>query len=698
MPIRLTRNGDTLNVKLSGIADKDEFSEKLQRVKRIDGARWDPATRVWQFPNEIGTAMKIVNSLHPEMSAEVNGWIREAGTQIAEELTTLHGIDADVLVPWGGRLFDYQRADVDFFAEHPRSINANEMGLGKTIESLSAVAEQLLRYRYEYASKLRVGETESRASSSTRANGDSEAPSEDQSNHYGGQESSMRGLRDSASSGAYGLGSRSGEEVVRARPVDEETTSIGSEQSRGSRTERNREMRRTLLELSSSTTFHGLVIGPSSSLHGWKREIEEGPESWPDGEWVPQRAHLIDARTKIARRKQLADAVAAGGWILVNWEKVRYDTKKLSKMPLPEIFKVKFDAVIADEAHRAKNPEAQQTKGLWKFEAPIQLALSGTPVQNHPGDLWSLLRWIRPEQFSRANAGGGYWAFHHTYVDDYAGYKGHRVITGVKNPDGLRFLLADKLVRHLKKDVLKSLPDKLPPIHVEVDMTPVQKTLYKTAENKMWLEIDEAIEKGEVDPTSVATAVRDGDAKKLQYLIPNGVARMTRLRQIRSSPAILGGEDSSGPMDAVMEIIKDADPEKKFVVFTWYRETADLLVARLNRQKPPISAEAYHGGVPMGDARKEMEERFQQGDLRIIVGTIETMGESIDLYAADTAIFLERGWVPGKNNQALDRLHRHGQKNVVTPIIIEAVDTIDTGRLAETNKRKELMATQLGLG
>lgn len=204
-----------------------------------------------------------------------------------------------------------------------------------------------------------------------------------------------------------------------------------------------------------------LVVCPNSVARKWKREIET---------WADEPAVIIDGKNPAARLKQLEKGKEAG-WVIVNWEKLRI---------MPQLAEVEWGAVIADEAHRAKNRKAKQTKALWKLRAPIQLALTGTPIQNSPDELWSLLKWLYPKDYT------SYWRFFNDYVDYYEGHFG-RIITGVKNADELRFELSDKLVRR-DKSVLG-----LPPItwdYVPIELTPKQRKLYTEAEKEIWIKIE----------------------------------------------------------------------------------------------------------------------------------------------------------------------------------------------------------------
>ena len=394
-----------------------------------------------------------------------------------------------------------------------------------------------------------------------------------------------------------------------------------------------------------------LVVCPNSVRKKWAREIKQ---------WTGEEAIIIDGANPAKRKAQLERAVKFSKWAVINWEKLRI---------MPELQKVKWRAVIADEAHRAKNRKAKQTKALWKITAPIQLALTGTPIQNSPDELWSLLKWLYPKTYT------SYWRFFNDYVDYYEGHFG-RIITGVRNPDLLRFELADKLVRRTKDEVLD-----LPEItwdYVPVQLTPEQRRLYSEAEREIWIKIEQD------------AAAGDTEAEKMLedqlYFLQNGAARTTRLRQIASSPALLGGKDESGKLDAAVELIADAPPDKQFVVFTEFKPTVAALCERL--EKRGVSVDAFTGETPQSK-RDVIIDGFQNGESRVLCMTRDTGGEGIDLYAADTAIFIERHWNPSRNQQAESRLHRMGQENPVQIVVLIAEDTVDDGKVEPINRKKE---------
>lgn len=139
-----------------------------------------------------------------------------------------------------------------------------------------------------------------------------------------------------------------------------------------------------------------------------------------------------------------------------------------------------------------------------------------------------------------------------------------------------------------------------------------------------------------------------------------------------------------------MEIIQDAPADKQFVVFTEFKRTAEILCERLKD-----GADYIHGEIAQG-RRQEIVDAFQRRELRVLAMTRDTGGEGIDLFAADTAIFVERHWTPARNEQAEARLHRMGQTRPVQIINLVAVDTVDDGKVLPTNARKsEIVRTVL---
>lgn len=426
-----------------------------------------------------------------------------------------------------------------------------------------------------------------------------------------------------------------------------------------------------------------LVIAPASVLDHWRRELKK----WAD---VPdEKIVIVDASGKDAAKKR-AEQVAAvpeGGWCLVNWEKLQKRVKLAGESAKKKgpLDKVKWYGVIADEAHRAKNHDSQQSKAMQRLRAPIQIAATGTPVMNNPGELYALLAWLRPEQYT------SYWAFYYSYTEFYKGYQGRDVIIGVKNADDLRFELSDKMVRRTKREIHPDIPEPLDPIIYEPPMSAKQAKIYAEAEKDFWFEIAQAPDISKEQKLEMVEALEDENLsiETVKMMIPNAAARTMRLRQVATSPAILGGEDVSSKLDEAEQIVLSNGIDQPFVWFAWFKDTVDLLVKRF--RELGADANGFHGGNSTREERANMAAAFQAGEFSIICATIKTGGTGIDLFRAADCGFIEEDWVPGENQQAFDRIDRKGQGFHPQRHILRAPDTVDVGKIAPKLATKQLI-------
>lgn len=635
MPATLTRDGDRLVLDLS-TARGSEFNDALTKVREIAGKQFDWDTKLWSFPDEPMVADKILRTIQPQASDDLLEWIRGARTREAEEVTTPIPDDAEILVPWGNQrmpwqpekindlafngLFDFQRAAVAHLARVKRAILADDMGLGKTVQGISAVEEYRLR-----------------------------------------------------------------------NPSDDGTLRDGPK----------------------------LVVAPKSVTRGWLRELERWLEPGTFG------VQVADNSNPAKRHEQVAQAIRDDLWLIINWEQlrikheiikitsrggaVRREKRLTMKEPLFQVpwaawmhlglddldvrtvdrlkgakDKVQVGrwlAILADEIHRAKNPRAKQSRGLHRTDAELMLGFTGTPVMNSPDELWSLLHWLWPTQYTSHDK------FFNMYVDYYEETYGSRqgkIITGVKNPDGLRFELRGRVVRRTQGSV-RSLPGHRR-IYFPVELLPAQKKTYKEAERQMWVEIEKAIDAGDINAARTGEALMTGNTSSL-YAIPNGGARVVRLQQIIENLALLGGPDVSATMDEFEDRFEDSRPEP-WVVFCKFRESASLLADRL--RKNHSANVAIYTGEQSAVERTRIEDRFQRGELDAIVGTLGALKEGITLTRANRGYFLTRDWVPAGNEQPEARYaDRIGQHRKSTTFIPQAIGTVATSKVEPINRLKE---------
>jgi SNF2 family DNA or RNA helicase len=429
------------------------------------------------------------------------------------------------------------------------------------------------------------------------------------------------------------------------------------------------------------------VIAPASVLDHWRRELKK---------WArvsDERITIIDGKTPAKREEQLAGAVAKpGAWVLLNWEKLQKRVKLVgasSKKKGP-LDKVKWLAVIADESHRAKTHDSQTAKGLYKLRAPVQIAASGTPVLNAPGELYSILHWLNPTQYT------SYWAFYYSYTESYKGFQGRDVVIGVKNADGLRFELAPRMVRRTKRELFPSLPAPLDPIIYTPPMSAKQASLYAEAEKAFWLDIAQANDIASEKKVEIAEGLEAEalDIETVKLMIPNAAARTTRLRQIATSPALLGGDDVSSKLDEAEQLVLSGPTDNPWVFFTWFKGAVDLLVKRFDALG--IDARGFSGDNSRIE-RADLAEHFQAGDFPIVCATIATAGVGINLHRAADCVFIEQDWVPGQNLQAFGRIDRMGQTFHPQRHIMMTPNTVDTGSISpKLGLKTEIVSALMG--
>lgn len=624
MPVTLSRDGeDFLAVDLRTCRG-GEFKEALDKVRDIPGRKYDPERKLWLLPAEAAVAQKAIVALSPIINdTELETWIKDAAAEATAELATKLPDDVELAIPWATDRAPWQPQELSLGEE--RTPFKGLMKHQRPVVDLAAQQKRLL-----------ICDDQGLGKCAMSLSGFAEYV-----------------LRDSSNTGSV-------ENASSFRSV-----AIHPEYQKPK-----------------------LVVCPNSVKGTWEREIKM---------WLGEEAAVIEGSNAKARQRRLEEAIDNNCWVIVNWEQLQIQKKKIKlrnggtkttkEMKQPLFEKTEWGAVIGDEVHRAKNRKALTSQGLWRVTAPFMAGLSGTPLMNDPSELWSVLRWLWPNDYHEAGrrhspAARAFWAFYDEYVDYTEGYFGKEV-NGVRNPDALRLELKDRLVRRTKGQVLD-----LPPkhrIYVPLTLNTKQAKLYADAEKAMWLEIEQEAKQGDTDAQRFIKKAAEGASREELLKIPNGAARTVRLRQIIESPALLGGPDDSAVLDSCVDKIMDSRPEQ-WIVFTEFRETTNLLKERLRKKK--LKAETFTGEVDSHE-RGELEQRFQDGDVDVLIGTIKAMNSGITLTAGNNQYWVSRDWVPAINEQGEDRQHRISQTDTVSVFIAQPDNTVAVSKITPTNKAKE---------
>jgi superfamily II DNA or RNA helicase len=305
-------------------------------------------------------------------------------------------------------------------------------------------------------------------------------------------------------------------------------------------------------------------------------------------------------------------------------------------MRVPALLDMHWSIVVLDEAQAIKNPGAQQTRAVKKLHSRVRFALTGTPVENSLGDLWSLFDFICPGLLGSAKAFGSF-------------------VKRLESGDGaayapLRKLVQPYILRRLKSDkrIIGDLPDKTE-IRAYCALSRLQVSLYQAAVQALQQQLSSL----------------DGIARRGAVL-----AFLMRFKQICNHPAQWTGDGHFAPEDSgkfarLQEITEEvASRQEKVLVFTQFQEMTAPLHDFLQKvfKRPGL---VLHGGTAIR-ARKEMVDRFQEEDgPPFFVLSIKAGGTGLNLTAASHVIHFDRWWNPAVENQASDRAYRIGQKKNV---------------------------------
>lgn len=396
-----------------------------------------------------------------------------------------------------------------------------------------------------------------------------------------------------------------------------------------------------------------LIVCPNSVKWSWVDHLR----TWSSERniYVLESAAVVDDSmgatiiqgTRDRREDKLSEVLTTQSEcvVIINYTQLRMHSKALAVFD--------YDVVIADEAHRVGNIKAQQTTAFQKVthNSNYVWMLTGTPVRNNYADLYSMFSICDPIRFS------SYWNFVHVHMQSVPGIYGGVDIIGLRDPAGFNSILSTFMYRVTKKEAMPHLPDKMY-LDYRLVMLPEQHKLYCQMEEEFLVTVEQQL--------------ADGEALKSIIRAPNVAAQLIRLRQICLSPEIIGGPSSSAKIESLKELLCDIDG--RFIVFTCFRKFIPFVEALL--QEMDISYGEIVGGQSSVD-RARVEKDLNSGKIRCIIGTIQSMGEGLNLQAASTAIFCDVDWVPAVNAQAEDRIHRGNIKESPTIIRLFHPGTVE---------------------
>ena len=385
----------------------------------------------------------------------------------------------------------------------------------------------------------------------------------------------------------------------------------------------------TIAFLLSNKDKKSIVITPTALIYNWKNELEKFAPTLKVG--------LLHAAK--SEREKILDNIDNYDVILTTYTTYKNDIDKYKN--------INFDYCIIDEAQNIKNPDAIITKAIKNVNAKVRFALTGTPIENNLMELWSIFDFIMPG-----------------YLYNKSKFKSI-FVNNDKNIIELKNLIKPFILRRTKKEVITELPDKIEQ-KIIIDLEKEHKRAYKGYVNL----ITRKIKENNQDNITV-----------FSYL--------TKLRQLCLSPELMvkNYQGKNSKLDVLINIINDSSDEK-ILVFSQFTKVLEVIGKRLNEENILYS---YLDGKTSAKDRVKLVEEFNTNNNKAFLISLKAGGTGLNLTSANIVVHFDPWWNPAVEDQASDRAHRIGQKNVVNVIKLIAKGTAEERVINLQETKKELI-------
>lgn len=385
----------------------------------------------------------------------------------------------------------------------------------------------------------------------------------------------------------------------------------------------------TLAFLLSEQNKKSMVVTPTALIYNWKSEFER---------FAPDiKVALVygnrEKRKKILENKDDYDVV------LTTYGTYKNDLKDYEDL--------EFDYLIIDEAQNIKNPNSETTKAIKKIKSKSKFALTGTPIENNLVELWSIFDFVMPGYLYTKDK------FEKIFVNDD------------KNIDDLKNMIKPFILRRRKKDVIDELPEKIEQkFYVELDKE--HKKVYKSFVSLLKRKIVES----DIDNMTL-------------------FANLTKLRVLSISPELVvkNYKGKNSKLEMLVKIIKSSK-NRKILVFSQFTKVLALISDRLEKENISFN---YLDGKTDAKRRLELVEDFNEDESKkVFLISLKAGGTGLNLTSASMVIHFDPWFNPAVEDQASDRAHRIGQKNVVDVIKLISKGTVEEKVVAIKEYKKEL--------
>ena len=394
----------------------------------------------------------------------------------------------------------------------------------------------------------------------------------------------------------------------------------------------------TIAFLLSEENKKSIIIAPTSLIYNWKNEFSK---------FAPSIKVCIIHGNKNDREKCIQN-IDEYDVVLTTYGTLRNDEESYEKL--------NFDYCILDEGQNIKNPLAQGTKSVKNINAKSKFVLTGTPIENNLIELWSIFDFIMP-----------------SYLYNAAVFK-KKFISNTEATIELQKYIKPFMLRRLKKDVIRELPDKIEKNYY-VELTKEQKKVYATYVADIKAKMEE--ENFEGDKITI-----------FSYL--------TKLRQLCLDPDIIVDNYKGGSAkitEALSLIEENIENGHKILLFSQFTSVLGRISKQLSKNK--IEYLYLDGGTKAIERLRLVDEFNNSNEKKVFLISLKAGGTGLNLTSADVIIHFDPWWNPAVQDQATDRAHRIGQKNVVQVIKLISEGTIEERIINLQENKKKLISDVL---
>lgn len=391
--------------------------------------------------------------------------------------------------------------------------------------------------------------------------------------------------------------------------------------------------------LSTAEKGPALVAAPASVVLNWRRELERFAPSL-----------RVEVLNSCADRKASIEQAAAGDVVLTTYGLFVTEADSLCEK--------KWNTVCLDEAHVIKNRQTKTSASVMKLQARHRIILTGTPVQNHLGELWNLYQFINPGLL------GSHEQFHEKYIVPIELQDKTMVSTNRQERSRqLKRIVSPFMLRRTKQEVIEELPDKTE-INMPVELTEEEMAVYEVIRRR-------AKQLLEDEPSTAGVSV-------------NTLAEITRLRQAACSAELAekGWTGECSKLNVLIDLLQEiTGGGNSVLVFSQFTSFLAMVRQRLD-SLPSLGGAGggsylyLDGSVPMRQ-REQLVQQFQRGESPVFLISLKAGGLGLNLTGANYVIHLDPWWNPAIEQQATDRAYRIGQRQNVTVYHLISQHTIE---------------------